>query len=153
MEQNYWRRCSSCKKEIAFNAIYQKCSVSSCRKNVYCSVTCWDVHNPIMNHKSSWAEEERAPGREQALAQADRQPKRIIVSSPKSSSSSGGSDYPVDVLIVASKLKNYVKERYDLNTSAGVMDKLSQLVRELCDDAAAKARQEGRKTLMARDFQ
>lgn len=156
MEQNYWRRCSSCKKEIAFNAIYQKCSVSTCRKNIYCSVTCWDVHNPIMNHKSAWAEEERAPSREQAAQQQqqeERQPKRIIVSGgSKPTVSAGNSDYPIDILIVASKLKAYVKERYDLNTSANVMDKLSDLVRSLCDQAVSKAKQEGRKTLMDRDF-
>src|SRR5690606_802574 len=116
---------STCKKEIGFNSIYQKCSVSSCRKSVYCSVTCWDVHNPIMNHKSSWAEEERSPSKEQAMQSEDRTPKRIIVNStPKSESASDTSntDYPMDILIVASKLKAYVKDRYDLNTSANVMD-------------------------------
>ncbi len=150
MENNYWRKCSTCKKEIGFNSIYQKCSVSTCRKNVYCTVTCWDVHNPIMNHKSAWAEEERAPSVNAASAQQSREPKRIIVSSSKPQNSN--SDYPKEVLIVASKLKSYVKDRYDINTSAGVMDKLSDLVRELTDRAVANAKTEGRKTLMDRDF-
>ncbi|MBH48786.1 MAG: hypothetical protein CME71_11515 [Halobacteriovorax sp.] len=150
MENNYWRKCSTCKKEINFNAIYQKCSVSTCRKNVYCSVTCWDVHNPIMNHKSSWAEEERAPSKEQAAN--EREPRRIIVSAPKSSTQGSSNDFPLDTLIVASKLKNYIKERHDMNTSANVMDKLSDLVRELSDQAVLRARQDGRKTLMDRDF-
>lgn len=152
MEQNYWRKCSTCKKEIGFRAIYQKCSVSTCRKSVYCSVTCWDVHNPIMNHKSAWAEEERAPSKEEAMAQENseaRQPKRVIVSSKPTSNND---NYPKDILIVASKLKAYVKERYDLNTSANVMDKLSDLVRTITDQAVEKAQQEGRKTLMDRDF-
>src|SRR5690606_37521894 len=147
MEQNYWRKCSTCKKEIAYRAIYQKCSVSTCRKSVYCSVTCWDVHNPIMNHKSAWAEEERAPSKEEAMAQENnenREPKRIIVGSKPVTSNN---DYPKDVLIVASKLKAYVKERYDLNTSANVMDKLSDLVRSLTDKAVENAQREGRKTL------
>ena len=150
MENNYWRKCSTCKKEINFNAIYQKCSVSTCRKNVYCSVTCWDVHNPIMNHKSSWAEEERAPSKEQAAR--EREPRRIIVSAPKTTSTSSSTDFPIDTLIVASKLKNYIKEKHDMNTSASVMDKLSELVRELSDQAVLRARQDGRKTLMDRDF-
>ena len=60
--------------------------------------------------------------------------------------------YEKEVLIVASKLKKYVKDRHDLNTSASVMDKLSDLVRYLVDDAVIRARQEGRKTLMDRDF-
>ena len=153
METNYWRKCSTCKKEIGFNTIYQKCSVSNCRKNVYCSVTCWDVHNPIMNHKSSWAEEEHSPSKEQALKENsnERSAKRIIVSSSKPATSSGG-DYPIDILIVASKLKNYVKEKHDMNTSANVMDKLSDLVRTLADNAVENARRDGRKTLMDRDF-
>lgn len=150
MEENYWRKCSTCKKEIPFNAIYQKCSVSTCRKNIYCSVTCWDVHNPIMNHKSAWAEEERAPSKEQS--QSEREPRRIIVSSKKSQQSSNSANIPMDILIVASKLKNYVKEKHDMNTSANVLDKLSDLVRDLADKAVEKAQQEGRKTLMDRDF-
>lgn len=151
MDNNYWRKCSTCKKEIAFNSTYQKCSVSTCRKNVYCSVTCWDVHNPIMNHKSAWAEEEKAPSKEASIAEQKREPKRIIVSNSKPSTQQN-SNYPKDILIVASKLKAYVKERYDMNTSAGVMDKLSDLVRELADQAVSNAKNEGRKTLMDRDF-
>jgi len=150
MENNYWRKCSTCKKEIGFNSIYQKCSVSTCRKNIYCSVTCWDVHNPIMNHKSAWAEEERAPSKDAALAEQSREPKRILVTSSKPQSSNN--EYPKEILIVASKLKSYVKDRYDINTSAGVMDKLSDLVRELTDRAVSNAKAEGRKTLMDRDF-
>lgn len=152
MEQSYWRKCSTCKKEIAYRAIYQKCSVSTCRKSVYCSVTCWDVHNPIMNHKSAWAEEERAPSREEAMAQEGnetRQAKRVIVTTKLATTNN---NYSKETLIVASKLKSYVKERYDLNTSANVMDKLSDLVRALTDQAVENAKQEGRKTLMDRDF-
>ena len=150
MGNNYWRKCSTCKKEIGFNSIYQKCSVSTCRKNIYCSVTCWDVHNPIMNHKSAWAEEERAPSQDAALVEQSRESKRIIISAKSPQSSNN--NYPKDILIVASKLKSYVKERYDINTSSGVMDKLSDLVRELTDRAVANAKAEGRKTLMDRDF-
>lgn len=150
MENNFWRKCSSCKKEIGFNTIYQKCSVSTCRKNVYCSVTCWDVHNPVMNHKSAWAEEERSPSKEQASL--EREPRRIIVSNQKSSAPTNPANVPIDILIVASKLKSYIKEKHDMNTSAGVMDKLSELVRQLADQAVVRARQDGRKTLMDRDF-
>lgn len=151
MENNYWRKCSTCKKEIGFNSIYQKCSVSTCRKNVYCSVTCWDVHNPIMNHKSAWAEEERAPSKEASQALEQREPKRIIVGQSKPSTINNN-NAPKEILIVASKLKSYVKDRYDMNTSAGVMEKLSDLVRQLTDQAVSNAKNEGRKTLMDRDF-
>ena len=152
-EKNYWRKCATCGKEIPFGGIYQKCSVSSCRKSVWCSVDCWDVHNPVMNHKSSWAEEETAPSKE-----SERQPVRRIVSSPKSSpttsaaASAARGDVPRDVLIVASKLKAYVKAKYDLNTSGNVMEALSDILRYEADKACEKAIAEGRKTLMDRDF-
>jgi histone H3/H4 len=59
---------------------------------------------------------------------------------------------PKEVLIVVSKLKDYIKQSADMNTSADVIDVLSEKVRALCDQASIRARQEGRKTLMARDF-
>ncbi|MBF0300222.1 MAG: hypothetical protein HQK51_15985 [Oligoflexia bacterium] len=61
-------------------------------------------------------------------------------------------DYENDILIVASKLKQYVKAKSGLNTSADVMEKLSDIVRELCNDAITRAKEDGRKTLMDRDF-
>lgn len=57
-----------------------------------------------------------------------------------------------EVLIVASKLKNYIRERSGMNTSSAVMDVLSDRLRELCDRAIDHARTEGRKTVMDRDF-
>lgn len=58
-----------------------------------------------------------------------------------------------EVLVVASKLKKYIKEEAGLSTSAAVMDKLSEKVRQLCDEAANRAKQDGRKTVMDRDFE
>lgn len=152
MSQEYWRKCSTCKKEIPFEAIYQKCNVSTCRKNVYCSVDCWDVHNPVMNHKSSWAEEERAP---QKGAEEKKPVRRIVVGNKSDSkiiSSSNNKNIPMDILIVASKLKAYVKEKHGMNTSGNVMEALSHIVRHEVDKACEKAREDGRKTVMDRDF-
>lgn len=153
-EQNYWRKCSICKKEIPFNSIYHTCSVSTCRKSVYCSVNCWDQHLPYMNHKEAWAEEQRSPTREKFFSTqvlTDGGPRRRIVRT-ESSNSSPHIEIENDILIVASKLKNYVKITSDMNTSADVMNKLSDIVRRLCDDAISRAKSEGRKTLMDRDF-
>ena len=146
-----WRNCSVCKKPIQQGAIYQKCSVSSCRKSAYCSVDCWDSHVPVMNHKSAWAEEERAP---REVYSEERLSRRIVVQ-PKtqaSSTSAAIGDLPEDILIVVSKLKNYIKARGDMNTSGDVADILSDIVRRYCDDAIDRARTDGRKTVMARDF-
>ncbi|HEX4924213.1 MAG TPA: hypothetical protein VFV50_09005, partial [Bdellovibrionales bacterium] len=59
---------------------------------------------------------------------------------------------PREVLIVASKTKDYIRLRSEMNTSASVMDVLSDIVRELCDKAIDRAREEGRKTVLDRDF-
>ena len=149
METTSWRKCGSCKKDIGFNTIYQVCSVSSCSKHVYCSVNCWDLHNPIMNHKSSWAEEKRSPAKPDAVSEASEGTRRVIVTPKQTISEVSDS---TEVLIVASKLKQYIKDKYDMNTAASVMDALSNNVRRMTDKAADKARSEGRKTIMDRDF-
>jgi hypothetical protein len=154
VQATYWRKCGSCKKEIGFNTDYQVCNVSSCRKLVFCSVDCWDLHNPVMNHKSSWAEENRSPRKEDYRPDGDEsQPRRILINNRPALSESSGSGNEEDILIVASKLKQYVKDKHDLNTSANVMEALSRVVRRTTDKAVANARAEGRKTLMDRDFE
>lgn len=148
-----WRKCSICKKPIQHSQVYQKCSVSSCRKSIYCSVKCWDVHVPVMNHKSAWAEEETAPS--SGTFEADSKSRRRIVSSPKSSTStstSSNNNIPKEVLIVISKMKAYIKEKEDMNTSGDVGDVLSDIVRYHIDGAIDKARADGRKTVMGKDF-
>ena len=57
-----------------------------------------------------------------------------------------------DVLVVVSKLKSYIKEKSGMNTAGNVAPRLSDIVRNLCDEAIERARSEGRKTLMDRDF-
>jgi histone H3/H4 len=57
-----------------------------------------------------------------------------------------------EVLVVASKVKTYIREKSDMNTSAGVFDVLSDKLREMCDRAIENARNDGRKTVKDRDF-
>jgi histone H3/H4 len=57
-----------------------------------------------------------------------------------------------EVLVVISKLKAYIREKSSMNTSGGVAPIVSDVVRKLCDDAIARARADGRKTVMDRDF-
>ena len=59
---------------------------------------------------------------------------------------------PHDTLVVASKLKAYVRAKSGMNTSSSVLETLSDRLRELCDDAIDVAESEGRKTIMDRDF-
>src|SRR5580700_6598118 len=62
---DHWRRCNSCKKPIAYGGSYWVCNVSTCNRKrtglVFCSVSCWDAHVPLMNHRDSWAEERTSP--------------------------------------------------------------------------------------------
>lgn len=57
-----------------------------------------------------------------------------------------------EVLVVVSKLKNYIKNSSGMNTSGNVPAKLSELIRGLCEGAIENAKKDGRKTVMDRDF-
>lgn len=93
-----------------------------------------------------------------SAAASDRSPQRVIVRQPISATGTPTKAPPKDaleseVLIVVSKLKNYIRERSEMNTSDSVIDLLSSRVRRLCDRAIEKARADGRKTVMDRDFE
>lgn len=57
-----------------------------------------------------------------------------------------------EVLVVVSKLKNYIRAASGMNTSGNVAPILSEIVRNLCNQAIEKAKTDGRKTVMDRDF-
>lgn len=63
-----WRKCSSCKKPLAFDAPYWACNVSTCNRPrtflAFCSVSCWDAHLATVRHRDTWAEEKKAPSKE-----------------------------------------------------------------------------------------
>lgn len=164
MSEQMWRKCSSCKKDIAVKQKYYVCSVSTCtakRTNyVFCSVPCFENHLPGARHKDAAAIEMFAPATPEpkasttATAEVERPKRRVIVSGSGQQKNEGprvgaSSD---EILIVASKLKQFIKDHADMNTSGGVMAVLSDIVRYACVDAIEKARAEGRKTVLERDF-
>ncbi len=57
-----------------------------------------------------------------------------------------------EVLVVVSKVKDYIRKQSEMNTAGSVAPKISDLIRKLCDDAIASARKDGRKTVMEKDF-
>jgi histone H3/H4 len=57
-----------------------------------------------------------------------------------------------EILVVASKLKNYIRSKSDMNTSGSVMAVVSDRIREMCDQAIENARNDKRKTVKDRDF-
>jgi histone H3/H4 len=56
-----------------------------------------------------------------------------------------------EILVVASKVKTYIKEKSEMNTSGAVPDELSKRVAALLDKAIENAKNDGRKTVMDRD--
>lgn len=56
-----------------------------------------------------------------------------------------------EVLVVTSKVKKYIKEQGNCNTSADTIAVLSKAVEELCRKGIETAKADGRKTVMARD--
>jgi len=57
-----------------------------------------------------------------------------------------------EVLVVASKIKTYIRTKGDMKTSASVLAALSDRLRALCDEAIDSARSDGRKTVLDRDI-
>ncbi|MBB64678.1 MAG: hypothetical protein CMO81_06395 [Waddliaceae bacterium] len=57
-----------------------------------------------------------------------------------------------DTLVVASKVKKYIKEQSGMNSSSSVMDALTKIVERECAQAIERARHAKRKTVMDRDF-
>jgi histone H3/H4 len=64
-------------------------------------------------------------------------------------------DYTVptmaEVLVVASKVRSYIKEKGECNTASETIEALSQAVEKVLDKAIEAAKSQGRKTVMARD--
>ena len=57
-----------------------------------------------------------------------------------------------EILVVVSKLKQYIRSVSGMNTAGNVAPALSDTIRKLCDQAIEKAKTDGRKTVMDRDL-
>jgi len=57
-----------------------------------------------------------------------------------------------DVLVVTSKIKKYIKDTADMNTSGDVPAVISKKIEELLNQAIERAKADGRKTVKDRDF-
>ena len=152
-EPAQWRRCSACNTPIALGAIYQVCSVSTCNRPrtglVFCSVSCWEVHLPDENHREAWAVERRAPTSLDPDGDASPGGQRRLVRPLAAAPAKPAA--PEEVLIVASRLKDYVRAKAGYNTSDKVLEPLSDIVRRVCDQAIENARRDGRMTVLERD--
>jgi len=182
LSQATWRHCNMCKAGIGFEAEYFTCSVSTCNRKrtglFFCSLACFEAHLLTARYRDAWAERQRSPS--VAAARAEREAeerdaaaeaeaeahaagplagapqRRLVAPARPVAASAAGEDEPsesgADVLIVVSKLKKYVRDRSGMNTSDGVVPILSDHLRELCREAIRQAGQDGRRTLLDRDF-
>ena len=157
-----FKACATCKADIGFGEKYFQCSVSTCQRRntdfAFCTQECWDAHVPTFRHKDAWAihvtspslvewqAHQRAVEGEEVERKAEAAKRVIDVPTPM------GELREDEVLVVASKLKAYIKAKSGMNTSGEVMDVLSQRLRKLCDEAILRAQQAGRKTVLDRDF-
>lgn len=165
----YWRKCTTCKKPIAFQQKYWICSVSTCNRQrtglVFCSVSCFDAHIPVMNHRDAGAFEKKAP----TLAEWQREnepkaptapsptpsapsPSRASATAAASTPSAAHSPSEQEILVVVSKVKDYIRKTSGMNTSDAVMARLTNWVTRWCDDAVRMASQHERKTVLDRDI-
>jgi len=58
----------------------------------------------------------------------------------------------MESLIVISKVKKFIKDKGDINTSAGFFEPLNADIIQACRDAMTHAQKLGRKTVMGKDF-
>ncbi|MAG32254.1 MAG: hypothetical protein CL908_15330 [Deltaproteobacteria bacterium] len=164
-----WRRCSACKTDIELGAIYWACSVSTCNRKrtalVFCSVDCWEIHLPTERHREAWAVEERAP----TVPDSPEGPWQVRKRSPKprpqvpARSAAGVAAHGTapaaapmasdtrEILVVASRLKAYIRDAAGYSTSDRVLPVLSDALRKICDEAIRNARRDERMTVLDRD--
>ncbi|MBN1608963.1 MAG: hypothetical protein JW940_20215, partial [Polyangiaceae bacterium] len=115
-----------------------------------------------MRHRDAWAEERRSPsapadpstpstprGDAAGSRASDETSRRRVVSS---AAGPDESDSAHEVLVVASKLKAYIRDVAEMNTSDRVFTILSDHLRQLSRRAARHALDDGRKTVLDRDF-
>ncbi len=58
-----------------------------------------------------------------------------------------------DILVIASKVKAFIKTRSDgMNVSGSTMEALTKVVEKKCQEAIENAKRDGRKTVMDRDI-
>jgi histone H3/H4 len=167
VSDNIWRHCNICKTGIGFQTGYFVCSVSTCNRKrtglTFCSLPCFEAHLPDARHRDAWAEPQTSPSRaeweaarnetDEATAEPVDELRRarpgLAAASPVRSAEPETS---IDVLVVVSKLKKYVRDWSGMNTSDTAVSVLSDHLRELCREAIRQAGLDGRRTVLDRDF-
>ena len=118
---------------------------------VFCSMDCWDAHVPLAGHREAHAEERSAPAAggaaEPAKPRTRAKAKRRVVPAKRRDPS-----LPREVMVINKALKAYIKAAGDMRTSDAAAEVLSEKLRDMCDRAIDRAKDDGRKTVLDRDF-
>ena len=93
----------------------------------------------------------RPSGEERAVTASGSSAERSSTGSARSPATRATESPEGEILVVASKLKQYVRDRSGFNTSERVLPLLSEKLRRLCDEAIRKARAAEQRTVMGRD--
>ncbi len=108
-----------------------------------------DHQGRVQHHLPNLAPSHPDPPAEVSAAPTTKTPKRRIVNeSPQPS----GPEAPKEILIVASRLKDYVRAKSGYNTSETVLAPLSDIVRRAVDEAIRSAQRDERVTVLDRDI-
>lgn len=126
---------------------------------------CFDAHVPVLNHRDAGAFERKSPSQvefQQSLEIQSQETKSPKVSTtppspghstvPSSMNNARENMNSDEILVVVSKVKDYIRKKSGMNTSASVMEVLSNYVRASTDQAITQAEKNFRKTVLDRDF-
>ena len=131
----------------------------------FCSPACWDGHLGAARHREAYAEEQHSPSKMDFIrAQAeevgaDMSEKRKIFrfedqsNTAQNNIGSAKDHSEVDTLVVVSKVKAFIREQSEMNTSQCAIDALTDVVVSACMNGIRKASAAGRKTVMGRDIE
>ncbi|MEK6705521.1 MAG: hypothetical protein AABZ06_07015 [Bdellovibrionota bacterium] len=140
--------------------------MSTCNRQrtglIFCSVDCFDAHVPVLNHRDAGAFERRSPTQvEFEAAKKSAEAKEVSYKSASVQVKPAPAPAkPValvvpaveeEVLVVVSKMKDYIRQRAGMNTSDAVSYAISRYIRRWCDRAIQNAQAAGRQTVMDRD--
>lgn len=146
----------------------------------FCSPSCWSEHLGFANHREAWAEDYVSPAKGQSVggnvvakqAQISNNipatavtsalpatPRKIVVGQGSIRDredeakrlSAETNQITTDTLVVVSKVKQFIRDESDFNTSQCCIDALTQKVIKECLKAIEEANNAGRKTVMGRD--
>jgi histone H3/H4 len=118
----------------------------------FCDLRCFDAHVPVLNHRDAGAFEKTAPLEGSSEDSSRKLAKDQKLPTTMAPLSFRKETMEQEILVVASKVKAFIRSRSHMNTSDAVMEILSQWVRDIADRAIERAKKENRKTILERDI-